>query len=166
MESILSHAQRVEAAWQRVLDAYRKRQIPNEATMQAQLFLALSSVFDDSTIICCGTVNAGSGRSYPDVLVIKEDRVAVAIELKLPGDGYAKFEADIKKLGELKRNSARVALGGTYSGSEHGLPRFVEETLSVFASIGKGDAVAACLADVERKLGALPQPFLLLHQDS
>ncbi len=147
-------AERLDAAWRAVGAAYLAGHIGNEATLQAWLFGELRSQFPVARVICGMTVPWAAGkRCHPDLLVIDGDRVIVAIEIKLNGTGYPRFEDDVPKLAKLCSPDGPAIIETEWPHGAEGarLAYFSPETLCAFACVAKSDAAVCHLEDIRKK---------------
>lgn len=162
-------AEMLQQAWESIKAAYAGGLIGNEATLQAWLFSALRQEFPGAQVFCEMTVLMPDGsRCHPDLLVVEEGRVVIAIELKLARSGYPKFEQDIGKLSRLCAQDSSVLIEAELPLRGVGTlrARFGPQTLCAFACVAKGDADIRDEKSVRAKCGgALPENFLPLIID-
>ena len=117
----------IEQAWAEVKADFELNLIPNEATLQAALYRALRSHFEGARVVCGVAAIPGEGkRQYPDLMVIKDEKVVAAIEVKVPSregrvPGLPNYRADVRKLHGLIAAEATVDFHATWL--EAGAPR-------------------------------------------
>lgn len=161
----------IEQAWAEVKADFELNLIPNEATLQAALYRALRSHFEGARVVCGVAAIPGEGkRQYPDLMVIKDEKVVAAIEVKVPSregrvPGLPNYRADVRKLHGLIAAKATVDFHATWleAGAPRPLARFNDDTCCYFACVGRYDSEGICQQDVERKCAAyLPRNFRVL----
>lgn len=161
----------IEHAWAEVKADFEANLIPNEATLQAAFYRALRLQVDGARVVCGVAAIPGEGkRQYPDLMVIKNEKVIAAIEVKVPSregrvPGLPNFRADVRKLYGLIAAKATVDFHATWleAGAPRPLARFNDDTCCYFACIGRYDSEGICQQDVERRCAAyLPPNFRVL----
>jgi len=92
--------EKFQFAWSKVKDAYFEARINSERTLQAVLYSHLVPLLSSEEIAICEPVISLRGKNshIPDMVVIRENDVIAAVELKFVPHAYPRFRDDLEKL--------------------------------------------------------------------
>ncbi len=132
--------------WRAAERVYFKGRINSERTLQAVLHAELSKALPDLIVLCEPELKLESKSVFPDIVLIDDQTAQVAgvLELKFVPQYFPKYESDLRKLAELRRNRSAFPillnpLTGKYSNTEF---RMAPESAFAFGAIGRHNSGA------------------------
>ena len=163
---MIDYRNAITTAWERAMSHYTQGKVNSECTLHSFLYSKLMDELPDCTVLCEPQLNLDRhGIFIPDIVVLKDNQIVMVVEVKFVPGGYPVFEMDIAKLQTIGLNEEgpghRLLLDPETGKLLKSTASISDECILCFAVIGRSDARAVCLEDLQAALTSGGRSHLL-----
>lgn len=163
---MIDYRKAITAAWERAMQIYDQGKVNTECTLHSFLYAKLLDELPDCTVLCEPQLNLNRhGIFIPDIVVLKDNQIVMVVEIKFVPEGYPVFEMDIAKLQTIGLNEEgaghKLLLNPKTGILLESSASISSECILCFAVVGRSDARAVCLEDLQAALASGDRAHLL-----
>jgi hypothetical protein len=155
----------ISKAWDEAVTAYLNSHVNSERTLQASIYASLLRQLPEGhRVLCEPCIDLqGQGRFIPDMVVLSQNQIEAAIELKFVPHHYPTME-DFEKLKKysLAADEFPLLLSPTTGRYDDTKFKFSPDCLLAFAVIGQHNAIALDRSAIEADMAEHRARFLFL----